>query len=389
MNLLIRTSSNLLKKAPIPKEWTITPLPVIMYFHRSREVSSDKKHVPANIVRTPFHEIEMKEKETFLDVIRLYVKDNTLRRGHVEFITLALKYMDEFGVNKDLEVYKALMDIFPKGKFIPTNVYQVMMYYYPKQQDAALSLLMKMEDNHVQPDYELQQMIINIFGERGYPMKRLGRMMYWLPKFSRLNPWPVPQPTPKDPKELACYALRKVSSIDAQAKITEYRTKDVEDSIEDTWIISSMSRSQQELLAVQPTDKSLFIEGPFIIWVADQCLDYFILKGDPIKREVIYDSFDDVSKLQVPFWEKLNIDIPVTIHEQDDGVYYAMCATGTSSKDSLLSWIRCLQKMNPVLEHIPIVFKLKSLVEEPSYIEGGDVENAEVPEDMKVLKDKN
>lgn len=292
MNLLIRTSSNLLKKAAVPKEWTNTPLPVIKYFHRSHEISSDKKHAPAKFVHAPFHEIETKEKEAFLDIIRLYVRNNTLRRGHVEFITTALKYMDEFGANKDLEVYKALMDVFPKGRFIPVNIYQIMLYFYPRQQDVAMQLLMKMEENHVQPDYEMQEMIINIFGERSHPMKRLGRMIYWLPKFSRLNPWPVPQPTPKDPKELACYALRKVSSIDAQAKVTEYRTKDVPDSVEDTWIISSMSRSQQELLAVQPTDKSLFIEGPFAIWVADQCLDYFVLKGDPIKREVIYDSFD-------------------------------------------------------------------------------------------------
>lgn len=72
--------------------------------------------------------------------------------------------------------------------------------------------------------------------------------------------------------------------------------------------------------------------------------------------------------MKIPFWEKHNFKIPVTIHEQEDGVYYAMCATGTSSKDSLLSWIRCLQKTNPILEKVPVIFKLKSITNEQLYI---------------------
>ena len=34
--------------------------------------------------------------------------------------------------------------------------------------------------------------------------------------------------------------------------------------------------------------------------------------------------------------------------------------TGTSSRDSLLSWIRFLQRDNPDLENIPILFTLHS-----------------------------
>ena len=45
-------------------------------------------------------------------------------------------------------------------------------------------------------------------------------------------------------------------------------------------------------------------------------------------------------------------------HEQEDGTILAVCATGTSSKDSLLSWVRLLQMENPDLENIPILFSL-------------------------------
>lgn len=48
------------------------------------------------------------------------------------------------------------------------------------------------------------------------------------------------------------------------------------------------------------------------------------------------------------------------MHEQEDGTILACCATGTSSKDSLLSWIRFLNMDNPDLEGIPILFKISS-----------------------------
>lgn len=53
-----------------------------------------------------------------------------------------------------------------------------------------------------------------------------------------------------------------------------------------------------------------------------------------------------------------------SIHQQDDGTIYAICATGTSTKDSLLSWIRCLEKNgNSSLAHIPVLFKFRTPVE--------------------------
>jgi Evolutionarily conserved signalling intermediate in Toll pathway len=42
----------------------------------------------------------------------------------VEFI-YAAEYLKEFGLHKDLDVYKALLNVFPKGPLIPTNAVQV------------------------------------------------------------------------------------------------------------------------------------------------------------------------------------------------------------------------------------------------------------------------
>lgn len=59
-----------------------------------------------------------------------------------------------------------------------------------------------------------------------------------------------------------------------------------------------------------------------------------------------------------------------SVHVQEDGVIFSVCATGTSSKDSLLSWVRHLEKDgNPNLEKIPVVFTLKSGTKEIATVE--------------------
>lgn len=105
--------------------------------------SSDKKLA----VYDPFYAKPKKTKETYLEVIKMFEGQDTRRRGHVEFIYAALSRMKEFGVQKDLEVYKALVDVLPKGKFIPTNIFQAEFMHYPKQQQCAVDLLEQMEDN--------------------------------------------------------------------------------------------------------------------------------------------------------------------------------------------------------------------------------------------------
>lgn len=68
-----------------------------------------------------------------------------------------------------------------------------------------------------------------------------------------------------------------------------------------------------------------------------------------------------------------------SVHEQEDGVFFSLCATGTSSKDSLLSWIRHLEKDNSTLVEIPVVFTLRSGTKELS--------NIDINEDHEKLKD--
>lgn len=121
------------------------------------------------ILKGSFEQEQDKSKDNFLDMIRIFEDKERHRRNHVEFIYAGLKNMEDFNVHKDIEVYKALINVMPKGKFIPTNMFQVEFQHYPKQQQCIVDLLEQMEDNGVIPDYEMEDMLVNIFGRSGHP----------------------------------------------------------------------------------------------------------------------------------------------------------------------------------------------------------------------------
>lgn len=247
--------------------------------HRRNDGVKEDKKSKALTLHT-FEQIEFKEKESYLEVLRQYKNNNVNRRGHVEFVRVALKYMEDYGVHRDLQVYKSLLDVLPKGKLVPTNYFQTLFMHYPEQQYIVIDLLCKMEKYCVMPDFEFQEMLLNVFGKHGAPLKKFWRMMYWMPKFANLNPWPCPRPAPADPRALARLAMYKITSVDVRTQITEYETKDVEDSIDDTWIVSAMSSLQKELLQAHSPDSPIYVEGPYSVWVADKCIDYFVLRGN-------------------------------------------------------------------------------------------------------------
>ncbi|CAG9799079.1 unnamed protein product [Chironomus riparius] len=323
------------------------------------------------ILKGAFECVEHKNKDSFLDMIDIFINKDVNRRNHTEFIYAALKNMKEYGVQRDLVVYKKLIEVMPKGKFIPTNLFQVEFQHYPKQQQCIIDLLDQMEDNGVMPDYEMEDMLINVFGRRGFPVRKFWRMMYWMPKFKNLSPWIVPNPPPNDAFDLGMLAIERMCSVDLQSKICVYHTKDVESSIEDTWIVSGQSIVQQDLLKQHDKKIGLFIEGPFNIWLRYRCISYFILRSEAPKNFIEHNDdieVDDVSDIDVPIFslgrvkqKKNKVAILRSVHEQKDGTIYAVCCTGVSSKDSLLSWIRLLEKNgNPNLADLLVLFKFIS-----------------------------
>lgn len=109
----------------------------------SKQANTDRNLM----IRGSFEHITNKNRENYLMMIKMFEHRDVHRKNHVEFIYAALKHMREFGVERDLSIYKALIDIMPKGKFIPTNVFQAEFVHYPKQQQCIIDLLDEMEYN--------------------------------------------------------------------------------------------------------------------------------------------------------------------------------------------------------------------------------------------------
>ena len=90
-------------------------------------------------------------------MIDIFINKDVNRRNHTEFIYAALKSMKEYGVQRDLIVYKKLIEVMPKGKFIPTNLFQVEFQHYPKQQQCIIGKITYMTS------YTFQSVTVPIF----------------------------------------------------------------------------------------------------------------------------------------------------------------------------------------------------------------------------------
>lgn len=317
-----------------------------------------------------FDDQSLKNEQTFRGAIDIFNNKDHRKRGSVEFIKAALKHMKEYDVHKNLEVYKALIEVMPKGKYVPETHLQADFWHYPKQQDCIVEVLGQMNDNGVVPDEETGEILLATFGMYSAPYRKYARMNYWMRKFEFMSPWTLPNIMPRDPQILAEMAIQRVvSDIDPLTGIKVYDTGAElgEVAMDKTWIVSGQSDEQKQMIKELPKDKAIYVEGGYRVWLRERQVTYFILRGEPALRDrTTYDDTlddDDVTHFKLWMYGEKDDRIPDALpeansHEQEDGSILAVCATGTSSKDSLLSWVRLLQVENPDLENIPVLFTL-------------------------------
>lgn len=306
-----------------------------------------------------------KNKQSFEGAIDIFTHKDSRRRGSVEFIYGALRNMEHFGVHKDLASYKKVLNVFPKGRYIPENRLQADFYHYPKQQDCATRILSTMEKNKVMPDEEFGDMLVNVFGKLSGPFKKYCRMMYWLPKLKNISPWLLPDTLPNSALELAKIGLKQITSVDPLTELKVYNAEDLEQSTDKTWVVSGQSPDQAELLAGLEDKTAVYVEGAFRLWLDNYQVNYFILRGPPTPAlpppQQNEDDFQDIRLWMdgVKGKDTSLVRYP-TVHEQEDGTILAVAATGTSSRESLLTWIRFLEKENSQLSNLAVLFTLQS-----------------------------
>nr|XP_006206370.1 evolutionarily conserved signaling intermediate in Toll pathway, mitochondrial isoform X1 [Vicugna pacos] len=309
------------------------------------------------------------DKASFVRAVQNFTQHNVHKRGHVDFIYLALRKMREYGVERDLAVYNLLLDIFPKEVFRPRSIIQKIFIHYPRQQECGIAVLEQMENHGVMPNKETEFLLIQIFGRKSYPMLKLVRMKLWFTRFKNINPFPVPRDLPQDPIDLARLALRHMEP-NLSARVTIYQMplpKDATDAADPTepHIVGIQSPDQQAALARHDPARPIFVEGPFSLWLRDKCVYYHILRADllpPEEREVeeIPEEWNLYYPMQLDLayersgWDDYQFDIS----EVEEGPVFAICMTGAHDQATLAKWIQGLQETNPALAQIPVVFRL-------------------------------
>ncbi|CAH0555337.1 unnamed protein product [Brassicogethes aeneus] len=288
-----------------------------------------------------FESIPAKNQDGFHEAIQNFKKSNKEPNHYIDFIYAALNNMDKFKVSRKLEAYKSLIEILPKGKYLPENIIQAEFMHYPRQQECILDVLEQMELNGVIPDKETGVILREVFGQYGFPLRKYHRMLYWMPKFQKISPWPLPNELPDNELDLAKLALNRVSNVDGKSKITEYKVVEIGKD-KTSWIVSSQSCLQKKLL--NGYNENVYITGPHRTRLREKVVEYFILKGVPNK---------DVKGPSYPFKD----DPEGSVHVQEDGTIFATCSIGNPTKESLLSWVKLLeQDGNPRLETTEILF---------------------------------
>lgn len=126
------------------------------------------------------------DKASFVRAVQNFGQHNVHKRGHVDFIYLALRKMREYGVERDLAVYNLLLDIFPKEVFRPRSVFQKIFIHYPRQQECGIAVLEQME-NHG----EASRLRV---GEWLPPTPRSGPLQGSVALMCVLSAWPAPHP---------------------------------------------------------------------------------------------------------------------------------------------------------------------------------------------------
>lgn len=313
-------------------------------------------------------------KEAYKYAVHKYLnKESLYRRGAVEFIYVGLDEMKRFGLTRDLGCYKVLLQTFPEGKYVPTNAVQEAFEHYPRQQQCTIDLLEQMEHNGVVPDDEFGIMLKKRFGGRTSAARRYRRMMYWMPKFRNMNPYPIPFELPDDSRELAVMALKRMCGyVDRDYKYTVWETDQCDlDTWEKTFIASAQSPTQQELIQNHPHTEPLYVEGPFPVVLRRKMLYYFLLRAEPNinalmkQKQMEKENLDDENLCNWSnFWEDeeqcMSLRPVLTVHEQEDCTVLGLAITGSGSQESLVSWVRLLERSNPNLANTPVFFKILS-----------------------------
>ncbi len=152
-----------------------------------------------------------RNKEGFIEVVHNFRRKDKRSRGHLGFIYTGIKYIHEFGLQKNLDAYNELLDVFPKDKFVNRTLLDALWPKPHPQIDCALELLTLMEDNYVRPDNLTYTILMEVFGRASIPVQKAQRMAFWFDKYKDINPYLMDEEDLKDRFTVCKKAMERIT----------------------------------------------------------------------------------------------------------------------------------------------------------------------------------
>lgn len=218
----------------------------------------------------------LESREQFALALKEFMSREKYRRGHANFIKLALQRMDEFNLERDLLTYNRILDVFPKGKFVAKRMLDALWPRPLPQTELALEILTKMEEYGIRPDYNTYMLLIEVFGKTSLPVQKCRRIAYWFDKYENADPFKIDGDLPSDSFALSKLVLQRVAGKGGQ--ITEIKVP-LNDT--DSHIISGSTEPQLKLLHSLGEGCStplLHVEGPHRLWLRKLQQFYYSLR---------------------------------------------------------------------------------------------------------------
>lgn len=164
---------------------------------------------------------EQPDQHGFFKAIDVYVGRNKRRHGHMEFIVTAMKFLEPYGLDKNLGVYNKLLEVFPKDKFVNRTLFDAIWPKQHPQMNLALDILTKMEWQGVIPDEKTHDILHSVFGRASFPLKKVYRMWFWFETLKDINPYSLPDDVYKDRLNIIRAGITRILGGNEGTKIIE------------------------------------------------------------------------------------------------------------------------------------------------------------------------
>ena len=174
---------------------------------------------PNDIIEQARKQTGLHSQDQFKIALQEFVARDKHRRTHLKFVGTALEKVDEFGLQKDIQIYKDMLDLFPKGRFVNRTLFDALWPRRTPQMELALKILQKMEDEGIRPDDEVHEILLQIFGRASYPLQKCRRMVYWFDRYENIDPYRL-KSMPSNAVELSKVALKQ---MDKDGTISEHK----------------------------------------------------------------------------------------------------------------------------------------------------------------------